>query len=160
MILTLGAGSVSQLGPMILGQTAGKRSGFTPAPDGSLGPLNFFSVRSQNIAGLITTFFLARLIGQREIAMESEKTMYWMTLGVLAMAAATGFVSEHRGWSDRLADRSIAVISQASEKATNYAEIAGVLWGSNDSDAVHPAQVEVAFHRVMVKDILLASRMR
>jgi hypothetical protein len=77
--------------------------------------------------------------------MESEKTMYWMTLGVLAMAAATGFVSEHRGWSDRLADRSIAVISQASEKATNYAEIAGVLWGSNDSDAVHPAQVEVAF---------------
>ena len=77
--------------------------------------------------------------------MESEKTMYWMTLGVLAMAAATGFVSEHRGWSDRLADRSIAMISQASEKATNYAEIAGVLWGSSDSDAVRPAQVEVAF---------------
>jgi hypothetical protein len=77
--------------------------------------------------------------------MESEKIMYWMTLGVLAMAATSGFVSEHRGWSDRLADRSIAVISQASEKATNYAEIAGVLWGSNDSDAMRPAQVEVAF---------------
>jgi hypothetical protein len=77
--------------------------------------------------------------------MESEKTMYWMTLGVLAMAAVTGFVSEHRGWSDRLADRSIVVISQASEKARNYAEIAGVLWGSGDSDAARPAQVEVAF---------------
>jgi hypothetical protein len=77
--------------------------------------------------------------------MESEKTMYWMTLGVLTMAAVTGFVSEHRGWSDGLADRSIAMMSQASEQARNYAEMAGVQWGSSEADAVRPAQLEAAF---------------
>jgi hypothetical protein len=76
--------------------------------------------------------------------MESDKLIYWLTLGVLAMATTTGFVSEHRGWSDRLADRSIAMMTQASEKARNYAEIAGVLWGSNEGEAVHPAQIEAA----------------
>jgi hypothetical protein len=60
------------------------------------------------------------------------------------MATTTGLVSEHRGWSDRLADRSVAMMTQASEKARSYAEIAGVLWGSNEGEAVHPAQVEVA----------------
>ena len=49
--------------------------------------------------------------------MDSEKAMYWMTLGVLALAATTGFVTEHRGWSDRLADRSVAMVSQASDVA-------------------------------------------
>ena len=34
--------------------------------------------------------------------MESEKVMYWMTLGVLALATATGFVTEHRGWATAL----------------------------------------------------------
>ena len=76
--------------------------------------------------------------------MESEKLIYWLTLGVLAMATTTGLVSEHRGWSDRLADRSIAMMTRASEKARNYAEIAGVLWGSNEGEAVQPAQVEAA----------------
>ena len=49
--------------------------------------------------------------------MESEKIMYWLTLGVLAMATITGFVTGHRGWSDRLAERSISMMSQASETA-------------------------------------------
>jgi hypothetical protein len=77
--------------------------------------------------------------------MESEKTIYWMTLGVLAMAAATGFVSEHRGWSDHLADRSVAMMSQASEQTRNYAEMAGLQCGSSEADAVRPAQLEAAF---------------
>jgi hypothetical protein len=85
--------------------------------------------------------------------MESEKIMYWMTLGVLAMAATPGFVTGHRGWSDRLADRSIAMMSQASEKAGNYARIAGVLWGSSDGDAVHPAQFEAAFQNEFQDEI-------
>jgi hypothetical protein len=76
--------------------------------------------------------------------MESEKIVYWMTLGVLAMAATTGFVTEHRGWSDRLADRSISMVSQASEKARNYAEIASVVWGRGEGDAVNTAQPEIA----------------
>ena len=77
--------------------------------------------------------------------MESEKIMYWVTLGVLAMAATTGFVTRHRGWSDRLADRSVAMMSQVSEKAGNYVEIAGVLWGSSEGDPARPAQLDAAF---------------
>ena len=77
--------------------------------------------------------------------MESEKMMYWVTLGVLAMAATTGFVSEHRGWSDRLADQSLAIMTQASEKGKTYAEIAGLLWGSSEGDARRPVQLEAAF---------------
>src|ERR1700682_2394399 len=78
--------------------------------------------------------------------MESEKMVYWMTLGVLAMAAIIGFVTEHQGWGDRLADRSIAMMmSQASEKARYYAEIAGIVLGTSEGDAVHPAQAEISF---------------
>jgi hypothetical protein len=73
--------------------------------------------------------------------MESEKLIYWLTLGVLAMATITGSAT---GWGDRFAKRSIAMMSRASEKAKSYAEIAGVMWGSSEGEAVHPAQVEVA----------------
>ena len=76
--------------------------------------------------------------------MESEKIMYWVTLGVLAMAATTGFVTGHRGWSDRLADRSIAMVSQASDKARNYAEIASLVLGKGDGDVVYTNQPEIA----------------
>jgi len=76
--------------------------------------------------------------------MESEKITYWMTLGVLALAAATGMVSGHQGWGDRLADRSINMISQASERARNYAEIASLVLGSGESDAVNTVQPEIS----------------
>ena len=56
------------------GKTAGKRSGFAPAPGGSLDPLNSFPVCSQNIAGLITTFSLARLMGQRKMPWNPKKS--------------------------------------------------------------------------------------
>jgi hypothetical protein len=73
--------------------------------------------------------------------MESEKAMYWMTLGVLAMAVTTGFVTEHRGWADHLADHSVAVMSQASEKAMNYAEIVDMVLGSERDSARPPRAV-------------------
>jgi hypothetical protein len=76
--------------------------------------------------------------------MESEKITYWITLGVLAMAATTGFVSEHRGWGDRLTDRSIAIMSQASEKARNYVEIASLVLGRGEVDPIDIAQPEIA----------------
>ncbi len=85
--------------------------------------------------------------------MQSEKALYWMTLGVLTMAAITGFSTEHRGWGDRLADRSIAVVSQTSDQARNYAEMAGALWGSGESDAVRPAQLEAAFQNDLQDEI-------
>ena len=66
--------------------------------------------------------------------MESEKAMYWMTLGVLALAAVTGFVTAHRGWSDRVVGRSVAVVSQASDVAAHYAEIADLMLGRGEND--------------------------
>lgn len=80
--------------------------------------------------------------------MESEKVLYWMTLGVLAMATTIGFVTEHRGWGDRLADRSIAMVSQASERARNYVEIASLMLGSGDGDSVRPLRAVVIQNRV------------
>jgi hypothetical protein len=75
--------------------------------------------------------------------MESEKVMYWMTLGVLALATATGFVTEHRGWSDRVVDRSVAVVSQASGVAAHYAEIADLMMGRGENDLASPADVMI-----------------
>jgi len=75
--------------------------------------------------------------------MESEKAMYWMTLGVLALATATGFVTEHRGWSDRLVDRSVAVVAQASDVAAHYAEVADLMLGRGESDLASPADAMI-----------------
>jgi hypothetical protein len=54
--------------------------------------------------------------------MASEKTVYWMVLTVLALAVVNGFVSEYRGWAGRLAESSIAMVEQASEMTTGYAD--------------------------------------
>ncbi len=56
--------------------------------------------------------------------MASEKVIYWTVLGVLALAAANGLVTEHRGWAARLADRSTAMAEQASsELAASYSNL-------------------------------------
>ncbi len=73
--------------------------------------------------------------------MESEKTIYWMTLGVLALATINGLATGHRGWGDRLADRSIAMVAQASGVAKNYAEIAGIMLGTDQTNATFAPQV-------------------
>jgi hypothetical protein len=75
--------------------------------------------------------------------MESEKITYWMTLGVLILATTTGFVNEHRGWGGQIAERSLALVSQASAMAANYAEIAGAVLGSDENDLDSPSPVLV-----------------
>lgn len=55
--------------------------------------------------------------------MASEKAMYWMAVCVLALGVANGLVSEHTGWADRLADRSLLLLDRASETATRYAGV-------------------------------------
>ena len=54
--------------------------------------------------------------------MVSEKAVYWMALSVLTLAVVNGFVSEYRGWAGRVASKSIAMVEQASEMATGYAD--------------------------------------
>ncbi|MBZ5650850.1 MAG: hypothetical protein LAO18_10240 [Acidobacteriia bacterium] len=89
--------------------------------------------------------------------MESEKMMYWVTLGVLAMAAITSAVTGHAGWGEQLADRSIAVMSRASAKATSYAEIARVVLGSGEEDSVRPVRtvVEAQNRQACVQRVLV-----
>ncbi|MGH9504246.1 MAG: hypothetical protein ACRD20_15465 [Terriglobales bacterium] len=84
--------------------------------------------------------------------MESEKATYWMTLGVLALAATTGFVTDHRGWDDGLAERSITLLSQASAIASNYSGVAGMVLGRADKD--------LALSRPSVVDIQTNVQMR
>jgi hypothetical protein len=76
--------------------------------------------------------------------MESEKIMYWLTLGVLAMATITGFAAEHRGWEGRLAQRTISMMSQASEVAANYSGLADTVLGRSENDSASPALAELA----------------
>lgn len=91
------------------------------------------------------------------MAMESEKAMYWVTLGVLALATTTGFVTEHRGWGGWLVERSIAMVSQASETganyAKNYAEIAGQALGYSEDQAVDSPQVVVDIQKDVESDV-------
>jgi hypothetical protein len=54
--------------------------------------------------------------------MVSEKAVYWMALSVLTLAAVNGLVSEYRGWAGRLAESSIAMVEQAPEMPTCYAD--------------------------------------
>ena len=75
--------------------------------------------------------------------MQSDKIMYWVTLGVLAMAAITGAVSGQAGWGERLAVRSIAMMSRASAQAVSYAEVAGMVWGSREDDSARPMRTMV-----------------
>jgi hypothetical protein len=77
--------------------------------------------------------------------MESDKLIYWTTLGVLALATISGFVTGHQGWGDRLAERSIAMMAEASGVAKNYAEIAGMMLGNaqTGSDLPLPAVIDV-----------------
>jgi len=77
--------------------------------------------------------------------MESDKLIYWMTLGALGLATISGFVTGHQGWGDRLADRSIAMTAEASGVAKSYAEIAGMMLGSaqTDSEDSSPAVIDV-----------------
>ncbi len=75
--------------------------------------------------------------------MQSDKLMYWMTLGVLALAAITGGVSGRAGWGGRLAGRSLAMMARASEAAASYAEIAGMVLGSREDDSVRPVRTVV-----------------
>ena len=86
--------------------------------------------------------------------MESEKAIYWTTLGVLALAAVTGLSNGHQGWGDRLADRSIAMVAQASGIAKNYAEVAAIVLGSDESDSVRPTQAFVAVQDDLQDEVL------
>jgi len=76
--------------------------------------------------------------------MAFEKVMYWMVLGVLAMAVTNGFVNEHRGWAGRLADKSVAMVEHASKVAAGHANREAPDVQNDDLNRVVSAQVRLA----------------
>ncbi len=85
--------------------------------------------------------------------MESEKIMYWLTLGVLAMATITGFATGHRGWEDLVAQRTISMMSQASEGAANYAGLADFVLGRQENDLANPALAVIDVNSDIQNDV-------
>jgi hypothetical protein len=76
--------------------------------------------------------------------MASEKTMYWMAVGILALSATNGLVSEYRGWAGRVADRSIAMAEQVAGIAPGYANWAKPSRQDDDLKQLMCAQVRLA----------------
>ena len=85
--------------------------------------------------------------------MESEKIMYWLSLGVLAMATITGVATGHRGWEDRLAQRTISMMAQASEVAANYAGLADSVLGRQEDDFANPALAVIGVNNGIPNDV-------
>jgi hypothetical protein len=75
--------------------------------------------------------------------MASEKAMYWVAVAVLALAGTNGFVNDHPEWAAYLADRTIAMMEQASETAMRYATL-GQDGSGRPQIAVSRAQVRLA----------------
>lgn len=63
--------------------------------------------------------------------MTSEKAMYWMAVGVLAVGALNGLVNRIGDLVPWLADRSLALVSQASQTAADYVETARMTLGGD-----------------------------
>ena len=59
--------------------------------------------------------------------MASEKALYWMAVGVMAVSLGNHFVSRHEGRC--LAGRSLAAVEQLSDQASHFMAMAGVLVG-------------------------------
>jgi hypothetical protein len=76
--------------------------------------------------------------------MASEKATYWTVLGVLALAATNGLVSEYNGWAGRLADRSIAVVQQVSSRLTTNDADLGMVSRDQDLRRVVSARIRLA----------------
>jgi hypothetical protein len=76
--------------------------------------------------------------------MASEKATYWTVLGVLALAATNGLVSEYNGWAGRLADRSIAVMQQVSSRLTTNDADLGMVSRDQDLRRVVSARIKLA----------------
>jgi hypothetical protein len=74
--------------------------------------------------------------------MTSEKAMYWMAVGVLAVGALNGLVNRVGESVPWLADRWLALVSQASQTAVAYIETARMTLGGDDLELA-PAPMAV-----------------
>ena len=81
---------------------------------------------------------MGRLISERQMEwlMASEKTLYWMAVGVAALFLGSSFLGG-RGLAPSIADRSMATAQRISGQAMRYATFAQVIFGRGDAGVVH-----------------------
>jgi hypothetical protein len=66
-----------------------------------------------------------------EWLMASEKTLYWMAVGVAALFLGNSFLGG-RSLTPRIADRAMATAQRISTQATRYAMLAQVIFGRDE----------------------------
>jgi hypothetical protein len=69
--------------------------------------------------------------------MASEKTRYWVAVGVAALFLSNSFVGGRNDWGLRLADRTMATVQRISSQSMRYAVLAQVIFGRGEPSLVH-----------------------
>ena len=69
--------------------------------------------------------------------MASEKTRYWVAVGVAALFLSNSFVGGRNDWGLRLADRTMATVQRISGQSMRYAVLAQVILGRGEPSLVH-----------------------
>jgi hypothetical protein len=67
--------------------------------------------------------------------MVSEKSLYWVALGVLALAAINSAVSRHQDWIASAADGSLQVAQRVSDQAMRAIGQAGTVLGQTNTSS-------------------------
>jgi hypothetical protein len=76
--------------------------------------------------------------------MTSEKTIYWMAVGILALSVTNGLMSQYRERAGRTVSKSIAIARQASKVAAGYANLGEPQADSADLKELVQARVRLA----------------
>ncbi len=87
--------------------------------------------------------------------MKTEKLVYWMAVGVLGLGALNGLMSRLEESAPKLADRSLAVVAQASQIAAGYMHQEDPT-GSDEVEIVNPATIVKAEARLACAEAALA----
>ncbi|OLB23656.1 MAG: hypothetical protein AUH15_02840 [Acidobacteriales bacterium 13_2_20CM_55_8] len=69
--------------------------------------------------------------------MASEKTRYWVAVGVAALFLSNSFVGGRNDWGLRLADRTMATVQRISSQSMCYAVLAQVIFGRGEASLVY-----------------------
>jgi hypothetical protein len=77
--------------------------------------------------------------------MVSEKSLYWLAVGVICVAAINSTVPRNQDWIASLTDRSMDVAQRVSDRATRAVGEAGILVGRT---APSSPQIQLAAARV------------
>ena len=77
--------------------------------------------------------------------MVSEKSLYWLAVGVLSLAAINSTVSRSQDWMASLTDRSVDVAQRLSDHAMSAVDKAGILVAQSSPDS---PRVQLATARV------------